>query len=70
MGESHGLPLGLSLMGPAYSEAQLIGLAYAFEQAIARAYAAEVHRDAPGHCAVAKADRCALTICASVASGR
>ena len=33
MGESHGLPLGLSLMGPAYSEAQLIGLAYAFEQA-------------------------------------
>jgi amidase len=33
MGESHGLPLGLSLMGPAYSEAQLIGLAYAFEKA-------------------------------------
>jgi amidase len=33
MGESHGLPLGLSLMGPPYSEAQLIGLAYAFEQA-------------------------------------
>jgi amidase len=33
MGESHGLPLGLALMGPAYSEAQLIGLAYAFEQA-------------------------------------
>jgi amidase len=33
MGESHGLPLGLALMGAAYSEAQLIGLAYAFEQA-------------------------------------
>ena len=33
MGDSHGLPLGLSFMGPAYSEAQLIGFAYAFEQA-------------------------------------
>ena len=47
MGESHGLPLGLALMGPAYSEAQLIGFAYAFEQAIARAHAAEILRDAP-----------------------
>jgi len=33
MGDSHGLPLGLSFLGPAYSEAQLIGFAYAFEQA-------------------------------------
>jgi amidase len=33
MGDSHGLPLGLSFMAPAYSEAQLIGFAYAFEQA-------------------------------------
>ena len=33
MGESHGLPLGLSLMGPAHSEPLLIGFAYAFEQA-------------------------------------
>jgi len=32
VGEAHGLPLGLTLIGPAYSEAQLIGFAYAFEQ--------------------------------------
>ncbi len=32
-GDSHGLPLGLTFMGRAYSEAELIGLAYAFEQA-------------------------------------
>lgn len=32
-GESHGLPLGLTFMGRAWSEAELIGLAYAFEQA-------------------------------------
>ena len=31
-GESHGLPLGLTFMGPAWGEPQLIGLAYAFEQ--------------------------------------
>jgi amidase len=33
MGETHGLPLGLSFMGRAYSEGELIGLAYAFVQA-------------------------------------
>ena len=33
MGDSHGLPLGLALMGRADSEALLIGFAYAFEQA-------------------------------------
>lgn len=33
MGESHGLPLGIVFMGPAWGEARLIGLAYAFEQA-------------------------------------
>jgi amidase len=32
VGESHGLPVGLTLMGAAYSEPQLIGLAYAVEQ--------------------------------------
>ena len=32
-GASHGLPLGLTFMGRAYSEAELLGLAYAFEQA-------------------------------------
>jgi amidase len=32
-GESHGLPLGLTFMGRAYSEGDLIALAYAFEQA-------------------------------------
>lgn len=32
MGDSKGLPLGLSFMGEAWSEAKLIGMAYAFEQ--------------------------------------
>jgi amidase len=32
MGEARGLPLGLSFVGPAWSEAKLIALAYAFEQ--------------------------------------
>ena len=33
MGEVQGLPLGLSFMGPAWSEADLLAMAYAFEQA-------------------------------------
>ncbi|GGA78371.1 amidase [Arenimonas soli] len=33
MGEVQGLPLGLSFMGPAWSEAELLAMAYAFEQA-------------------------------------
>ena len=32
-GYVHGLPVGLSIFGPAWSEARLINLAYAFEQA-------------------------------------
>ena len=32
MGDSHGLPIGIVLMGPAWSEARLIALGYAFEQ--------------------------------------
>jgi amidase len=32
MGEVRGLPVGISFIGPAWSEARLIGLAYAFEQ--------------------------------------
>lgn len=32
MGEARGLPVGLSFIGTAWSEAKLIGLAYAFEQ--------------------------------------
>jgi len=32
VGESHGLPFGLTFMGPAYSEAALLGYAYALEQ--------------------------------------
>ncbi|MEY2853756.1 MAG: hypothetical protein RL030_888 [Pseudomonadota bacterium] len=32
MGESHGLPLGLTFMGRAWSEGELIGYGYAFEQ--------------------------------------
>ena len=34
IGESHGLPLGLTFMGRAYSEPELIGFAYALEQII------------------------------------
>ena len=33
MGDSHGLPVGLTFMGTAWSEPKLIALAYAFEQA-------------------------------------
>lgn len=33
MGHSHGLPLGLTFMGRAFAEGDLLGLAYAFEQA-------------------------------------
>jgi amidase len=33
MGMVHGLPVGLSFIGPAWSEARLLELAYAFEQA-------------------------------------
>jgi amidase len=32
IGESRGLPFGLTFMGPAFSESRLIGLAYALEQ--------------------------------------
>ena len=32
VGESHGLPIGITFMGRAYSEPQLIGFAYALEQ--------------------------------------
>jgi amidase len=33
MGESHGLPVGLTFMGPAYAEGELLGFGFAFEQA-------------------------------------
>ena len=33
MGEVGGLPVGLSFIGPAWSEATLLNLGYAFEQA-------------------------------------
>jgi amidase len=33
MGETHGLPIGLTFMGRAYAEGDLIAFAYAFEQA-------------------------------------
>jgi amidase len=33
MGETHGLPIGLTFMGRAYSEGDLLALAYTFEQA-------------------------------------
>jgi amidase len=34
MGWVHGLPVGLSFVGPAWSESKLIGYAYAFEHAV------------------------------------
>ena len=40
MGQVEGLPVGLSFLGPAYSEARLLALAYAYEQATG-------HRRAP-----------------------
>ena len=30
---AHGMPVGLSFIGPAWSEARLLSLGYAFEQA-------------------------------------
>ena len=36
MGDVEGLPVGLTWMGRAYAEAELLGLAYAFEQATAK----------------------------------
>ena len=33
MGESHGLPIGLTFMGRAYSEADLLAFGHAFERA-------------------------------------
>jgi len=33
MGDSHGLPIGIVFMGPAWSEGRLIELAFGFEQA-------------------------------------
>lgn len=33
MGQVHGLPVGLSFVGPAYHEGQLLALGYAYEQA-------------------------------------
>ena len=56
MGESHGLPLGLALMGAAYSEAQLIGLAYAFEQASHARKPPQYFATLPGTATEPKAD--------------
>ena len=36
MGAVHGLPVGLSFIGPAWSEARLLNLGYAYEQATLR----------------------------------
>jgi amidase len=35
-GQVHGLPVGISFVGTAWSEAALIGMAYAYEQASRR----------------------------------
>ncbi len=49
-GQVHGLPVGLSFVGPAYSEATLIKMAYGFEQAT-------MHRRAPRFAASAQETR-------------
>ena len=49
MGESHGLPLGLTFMGRAYAEGELLSFGYAFEQATKS-------RKAPGFKAAAGTD--------------
>ena len=46
IGDSHGLPLGLTFMGRAYSEGELIGFGYALEQATKARKSAAVHADA------------------------
>ena len=70
MGESHGLPLGLSLMGAPYSEAQLIGLAYAFEQATHARTPPKYIATPPRIQSHGEDRRCALMTCASVVFGR
>jgi amidase len=55
MGEVHELPVGLSFIGPKWSEARLLGLAYSYEQASHAArrppFAADVlHLRAPRSC--------------------
>ena len=47
MGESHGLPLGLTFMGPAYAEGELIAFGYAFEQATRARKAPQLKPSAP-----------------------
>ena len=51
MGAVRGLPVGLSFIGPAWSEARLLGLGYAYEQAaqvhLVPAFAASVEGEAP-----------------------
>jgi amidase len=59
MGQVQGLPVGLSFIGPAWSEARLLALGYAYEQ-IARArkpptYRASVEGDAAIEAAMAPA---------------
>lgn len=53
MGAVHGLPVGLSFIGPKWSEARLLALAYAYEQAsharLSPTFAADVLH--PGHVA-------------------
>ncbi len=41
MGQVHGLPVGLSFVGPAYHEGQLLALGYAYEQAAPKRVAPE-----------------------------
>jgi amidase len=47
-GQVHGLPVGISFVGPAWSEPRLIGLAYSFEQARASLHTTAGRRPDPG----------------------
>jgi amidase len=48
MGAVHGLPVGLSVIGPAWSESRLIRYAYAYEQASAARRPPEFHTTVAG----------------------
>lgn len=53
MGAVRGLPVGLSLIGPAWSEARLLGLGYAYEQAAKNALPPSFRASVEGDPAVA-----------------
>jgi amidase len=47
MGAVDGLPVGLSFIGPAWSESQLLSFAYAYEQATHKRVAPAAYKNVP-----------------------